>query len=192
VLRRTGRERSHCTYHRSRQRAEGPAGRAVLAWQQLNGNVASAGAGCSVNRGSSKRRGKPRLQKPRSRCARGQKTDQRIWVTNPRNPQNRTRAVFLERIAASLREKEIRRLRILALWYFLNRVQRASMSSYTCPPRRASDAGQPYRHLRAFGISQNAFVVPALCRSRFEMSGMKRFFQLDFTAAAGHRKMPPA
>jgi hypothetical protein len=24
------------------------------------------------------------------------------------------------------------------------------------------------------------------------MSGMKRLFQLDFTAAAGHRKMPPA
>jgi hypothetical protein len=31
-----------------------------------------------------------------------------------------------------------------------------------------------------------------LYRGRFEMSGWKRLFQLDFTAAAGHRKMPTA
>jgi hypothetical protein len=31
-----------------------------------------------------------------------------------------------------------------------------------------------------------------LCRSRYEMSGVKRLFQLGFTAAAGHMEMPPA
>jgi hypothetical protein len=32
----------------------------------------------------------------------------------------------------------------------------------------------------------------SLCRSRFEMSGVKRLFQIDFTMAAGHMKMPAA
>jgi hypothetical protein len=39
---------------------------------------------------------------------------------------------------------------------------------------------------------RKSFLASVLCRSRFEMSGPKLLFQLDFTAAAGHGKMPSA
>jgi hypothetical protein len=41
-------------------------------------------------------------------------------------------------------------------------------------------------------ITQGPTYEISLCRSRFEMSGPKLLFQLDFTAAAEHRKMPSA